>query len=676
MDKFYLNNIFIDAKRNQVCHGETCELVEPKAMALLCVFAQHPKKVLSQEFLFEQVWPNRIFAPSSLQRLIALLRKALKDDSKAAKIILTHAKRGYSLEISPEIKKVKTDKEATKTKKPRLHHTLAFICAACMLCILLAYLFIVPSQQEAQLSIVKSKALTHSTDQESRSKLSFDAEKLIFMQQKHDGFELVLKTLSNTNKYVLLKQHEPFTFAWLDNDKIIVSFKEPKSDSIKLKIYEVETSLITFRHSISLPDDVTQVDHLSTSTNGHIYFVATQQIADRTIPFLSEVTFEKQQITFLAPLPLSTRVHSLAVAPDSVFVSLTQNQTAQKIMRFSRHTYDFTSIKEGLSSIYHLAWYAPEAQLLLFDTLKPEVRAIDGKLLSNEKNNNVKLVPVQFFNTSPLTQVSLQNSKLVATIFSENIDILSNIEGAFKSNSKYEDYLASVSSDGEKIAFVSQKHGLPMLFLRQNEQDKVIFNNSLRSDFISKAIWSADNTELAFAASGKAFVYHLASNQLTTLESDAYIVRVDHWSEDKNTLITTTRQANSSLHFDLSKGSATVFNQRGTIIFSNENQQTVWDRNKVFNLQGEQVWSFNDGEIVHAFSLEQHILVHVRTGNSKNYLVALSTNLAERNKLALPPEADFVSSAYYDEKTEQFIYFYSHWLDNDADIVSSHISIN
>ena len=76
MDKFYLNNIFIDAKRNQVCHGETCELVEPKAMALLCVFAQHPKKVLSQEFLFEQVWPNRIFAPSSLQRLIALLRKA------------------------------------------------------------------------------------------------------------------------------------------------------------------------------------------------------------------------------------------------------------------------------------------------------------------------------------------------------------------------------------------------------------------------------------------------------------------------------------------------------------------------------------------------------------------------------------------------------------------------
>ncbi|GMM84937.1 hypothetical protein MTsN2n4_21640 [Pseudoalteromonas sp. MTN2-4] len=326
-------------------------------------------------------------------------------------------------------------------------------------------------------------------------------------------------------------------------------------------------------------------------------------------------------------------------------------------MRFDRQTYDFTSIKEGLSSIYHLAWYSPKAQLLLFDTLKPEVRKVDGKFLNNEKISNVKLDPVQFFDTSPLTQVSLQNSKLVATIFSENIDILSNLEGAFEANSKYEDYLASVSSDGEKIAFVSQKHGLPMLFLRQNEQDKVIFNNNLQSDFISKAIWSADNTELAFAASGKAFVYHLATNQLTTLESDVYIVRVDHWSEDKNTLITTTHQANASLHFDLSTGSAKIFNQRGTVIFSDENQQTVWERNKVFNLQGDQEWSFNDGEIVHAFSLEDQILVHVRTDNGKNHLVTLSTNLAERDKFALPPEADFVSSAYYDEKTAQFIYF-------------------
>ncbi|MFY8299683.1 hypothetical protein AAEU28_13025 [Pseudoalteromonas sp. SS15] len=96
------------------------------------------------------------------------------------------------------------------------------------------------------------------------------------------------------------------------------------------------------------------------------------------------------------------------------------------------------------------------------------------------------------------------------------------------------------------------------------------------------------------------------------------------------------------------KCSAKVFNQRGTIIFSNENQQTVWDRNKVFNLQGEQEWSFDDGEIVHAFNLEQQILVHVKTDNGKNHLVTLSTNLAERDKLALPPEADFVSSAYYD----------------------------
>ena len=91
MDVFYLNQIFIDPSRNQIFHGDECLLIEPKAMTLLCVFAQQPNKVLSQEVQLEAVWQNRIFSPCSLQRLITLLRKALKDDHKAAQFIHTHA---------------------------------------------------------------------------------------------------------------------------------------------------------------------------------------------------------------------------------------------------------------------------------------------------------------------------------------------------------------------------------------------------------------------------------------------------------------------------------------------------------------------------------------------------------------------------------------------------------
>ena len=43
-------------------------------------------EVVSQEVIFAKVWPNATYNPSSVQRCIALLRKALQEDAKIRNI--------------------------------------------------------------------------------------------------------------------------------------------------------------------------------------------------------------------------------------------------------------------------------------------------------------------------------------------------------------------------------------------------------------------------------------------------------------------------------------------------------------------------------------------------------------------------------------------------------------
>jgi hypothetical protein len=258
----------------------------------------------------------------------------------------------------------------------------------------------------------------------------------------------------------------------------------------------------------------------------------------------------------------------------------------------------------------------------------------------------------------------------------QNIDIFSNQPTRFEYNSKYEDYLASVSSDGKMVAFISQKHGRPMLFLKQGEQLDLIFRNNENSDFISKAIWSPNNQEFAFAASGKAFLYNIHSKQLVELASNAFIVRIDYWQGSKNTLFATARQENTSVKFALNTLGSQTFHQQGIIIFKDENQKIVWNDNTVFNLQENKTWQFNKGDILHAFALQQQILVHVREHNGNNHLIVLSTNLKVLNEVSLPVEVDFISSAHFDYKTNNLVYFYSHWLASDADIILSKVTTN
>ncbi|GAA5443410.1 tol-Pal system protein TolB [Microbulbifer sp. NBRC 101763] len=96
--QYWVGDFFIDLSRNQITRNEQSQTIPPKALAVLTHLAKHQRKVVSQDELLSEVWPDTIVTPNTLQRSIAQLRKAFGEDRKQQSYIRTHAKQGYSLE--------------------------------------------------------------------------------------------------------------------------------------------------------------------------------------------------------------------------------------------------------------------------------------------------------------------------------------------------------------------------------------------------------------------------------------------------------------------------------------------------------------------------------------------------------------------------------------------------
>lgn len=104
VSQYQIANHLIDFSRNQIIRDQHSEhefiqTLPPKTILVLTVLAKSPGQVISHEQLMNAVWQDTVVSPNSLQRCIAQLRKALGDDSKQQRIIKTHAKQGYSLEL-------------------------------------------------------------------------------------------------------------------------------------------------------------------------------------------------------------------------------------------------------------------------------------------------------------------------------------------------------------------------------------------------------------------------------------------------------------------------------------------------------------------------------------------------------------------------------------------------
>jgi DNA-binding winged helix-turn-helix (wHTH) protein len=76
-------------------HEDATVRLQPKVYFLLLYFVQHTGRLIPRRELFDTVWQGRVVEDSALRLAVNSLRKALRDEIKAPRYILTTCKSGY-----------------------------------------------------------------------------------------------------------------------------------------------------------------------------------------------------------------------------------------------------------------------------------------------------------------------------------------------------------------------------------------------------------------------------------------------------------------------------------------------------------------------------------------------------------------------------------------------------
>jgi len=185
--KYRVGNQHVDPSRNQITCGEVVQTLAPKALSVLTLLAKRKGSVVTQEELLDSVWKNTVVNHNTLQRSIAQIRKAFGDDAKQQRVIKTHSKQGYSLELevcwqedtaeSEELTKPKTlDSKPITRARPSM-----LAIGAIVLALLLgATTIFTQFKSEQGFSISSIQAMTATDNKEFDAIYSADGEYIIF----------------------------------------------------------------------------------------------------------------------------------------------------------------------------------------------------------------------------------------------------------------------------------------------------------------------------------------------------------------------------------------------------------------------------------------------------------------------------------------------------------------
>ncbi len=84
----------LDPRSGRLWHGDRPVELRPKAWALLCYLAERPGALVTKEELHAAVWGDTVVSDDTLTQTLGELRRALRDDPRAPRVIETVHRRG------------------------------------------------------------------------------------------------------------------------------------------------------------------------------------------------------------------------------------------------------------------------------------------------------------------------------------------------------------------------------------------------------------------------------------------------------------------------------------------------------------------------------------------------------------------------------------------------------
>lgn len=559
MTTFRLGDAKVDVARCEIRIDDLCNKVEPRSMDVLAFLATNNNGVVSQQRLFEALWPNTTFSQAAIQRCIAQLRRALGDDARNPRYILTHPKRGYSLIAQVEAI------EDQKFSFPNNNNRRRFAALCLLLCLCIGVLHqTLTSNRQVNAFSGQLSPITTSGDYDFLPVYIKQGTALAFIRQIDQQGHIYVKDLASGEVKVVSQHAGDYqALAWDESlQRLYYVVRQHRQSQLGyLPLGAIEQAQTTL-FSVAAP---TQIWHVAPTSDNTLYVLQARVPANQ--PAKSELIAYQVATNTTQTILTSSQNYTpyrIALSPNSQTLAIAgENSLNQVEIRL----FDLASgslspaIKQMPVGFTEISWH-PDGEHLLVH--------YQNKLLLVALNGESHVLPYKHYQAIFNPVFSPDGKQIIFSLTNQDMDL---IQLSLKTmavtplvNSNGRDHLARYSHSGNQIAYVSTRAGRSQVFISQNGQDTLVYDNPTNGNIFRPPVWSQDDKQLVFFAGTSLQLYDTRTMQLTTLPLPAGFSGVLDWYHREHALLINIKQNGSSYfaRYDLSDFSHQLLLASGT----------------------------------------------------------------------------------------------------------------
>ncbi len=614
MNQFKLADFVVDIDRCQIQRDDYSISIEPKVMDTLGYLSKHSGKVVSQEDLFSAVWPDAIYNPSSIQRCIALLRKALKEDAKNPKAIITHPKRGYSLELPVEYLPINNSSSNNTVKSKKLNNKVLLL-AGIVSFILVAYLLfnmnteIVIKEQFSELIPVVSTGKN-----ELYPRYSPDGQYLTYIAHVADEkYHIWIKNLESSKVRRLSASASNFVSISWTNDQQAISFVERLSSSDQIGLLpfnRYQSEPVAAQVLLSLKNEHI-ISQLQWTKNGEVIFVTKDK---NQLSRLLRYENEMKVKTILLKEEQAIDIFDIALSNDNKFLAFISAGKPNRypITLFDLETAQLRPLALINGNVNGLNWHPADTSLLVSNREKLKLIDLSGEIRDLNFTNHLNIANASY---------SPDGNKITMTLVSMDFDILTSSTSNSSINkrvidSNSIDMQPLFSPDSSKFAFVSLRSGSQQVFIYKDGIERLLFKNSENKEFFGMA-WSPDGQRISIIMEDTLYIINV--------ESDAVVRSINHgltsmylldWYHHENALLV-NMPGRIAAKFDLDSLTLTQLSEKNSHCTALDLDDNIYfnQTSKILKLTSNGVesifWKTKNDEIDHIFVSDDGLLLEL-----------------------------------------------------------------
>lgn len=503
-------------------------------MDVLAYLSASSGEVVSQETLFEALWPEITFSPGSVQRCISQIRRALGDDVKSPIFIKTHAKRGYSLEVTPTPFAIQPKNQIRLT--PIVLIALVLFAAVVIFTNQLWLDGAVPFNGEV-------RQITSSEGYDFYPRPSPDANYLAFVRQLPGENAIYLRDnrTGSLRKLTTVSANYQILDWVKDEQALYVVIRQADGDEVVKLSFDQEQIQLKKVAKQQGAGNIWHIEHTS-----ELLFYLQANLPENAAP--ESWLYQKSLISGEQSLLLSNTMqftpYRISMSPDHQKLAIAgeAEQNRVEIRLFSLINGKLSApIIELPLGFTEIDWHPTQDKILVHHMNSLYLMDLNGELTK---------LPYHHFQQVYNPQFNHDGSSILMSLPNTNTDLIVSSglgrEASLTVSSNNEAPFGRLSPDGKRLAFVSYRQGYPQVYVQDEYTSTLIFTNPNRLPIYRSPVWHSNNSQIAFAAENQLLTYSFADQQLTAVQMPDSFTAVLDWYPKSQQLLIAEKQQNQT----------------------------------------------------------------------------------------------------------------------------------